>query len=177
MSQNGPGFLTPTQRKYLEADEEWRKQKRKENPNIRRRIRQAMDGAEEDWARVLASDARLLDGLDMTQERIVNETYTRTPEKVETGLKSVLAQKSKYAGDNPVGLDLDGESPEEVLDSLEEEKSKIRDLIGRSVVEALTDSGDDVEGLSDEQSRRFIEIVFPDKEKVQEIIVEEFSER
>lgn len=173
MAQDSPGFLTKTHREYLEADDETRKQMRKQNPNIPRRIRGRLSGAEEDWARVVASDANLLSGFDLTKQRVGNGMSIRTDDKVQTGLKAVLGQAKAY--DNNDVIDLEGKSPDKVLDDLENNKDELREYMAKCVVRSLIDSSEDIEGFSDSQLRRFVEIVFPSEQEAQEIIVEEFS--
>ncbi|WP_436910323.1 hypothetical protein [Halosimplex marinum] len=175
MVQGNPGFLTDSQREYLAASEEERKKMREKNPNITRRIRQSLNGAQEDWARVFESDADLFDGWDLTKERTINTIYQRKDEKVLSGVKSSIAQSKAYGSDDLV--DLDGETPDELLNEMEKNQSQLRNFVAKSVVQGLTDSGEDIEGFSDEQMRRLIEIVFPEKEKVEDTIVEEFSDR
>jgi len=172
MAEGNPGFLTDTHREYLAADDERRKEMRKKNPNIPRRIRGRLNGAEEDWALIMSSDANLLDGLDMTTQR-VGSVATRTDEKVQTGLKAMLGQANAYSNNDVI--DLEGESPDKVLDDLENKQDRLREYMAKCVVRSLIDSSEDIEGFSDEQLRRFVEIVFPSEQQAQEIIVEEFS--
>jgi hypothetical protein len=173
MSQGNPGFLTDTHREYLAADNKKRKEMRERNPNIPRRIRGRLNGAEEDWALIMSSDANLLKGLDMTTQRVGSMT-TRTDAKVQTGLKAMLGQASAYSNNDVI--DLEGKSPDKVLDDLERKQDQMREYMAKCVVRSLIDSSEDIEGFSDEQLRRFVEIVFPSEQQAQEIIIEEFSD-
>lgn len=178
MAQDYPGFLTETQREYLAASDEKRKKMREANPNITGNIRRRLNGVEKDWNVIFLSDANCVNGIDMTESKITDGNpplYSRTNEKVQTGLKATLAQAHRY-GNNDI-IDLDGKSPDKVLDDLENKQEKMREYMAKSVIRGLIDSSEDVEGFSDAQLRRLIEIVFPEKEQTQEIIVEEFSNR
>jgi hypothetical protein len=174
MAQDYPGFLRENQREYLKASEAERKEMRKDNPNIPRRIRKRLNGAEKDWGLVYASDADVAN-VDLTKERVMNNQYTRTKDKIERGIENAKAQKQAYIGDDL--FDLDGKSVDECLDQLEGKQSEMRQFMGEAIIESIIDFGGEADAFTDEQLRRFVEIIYPEKDETLEIVEERLSNR
>lgn len=174
MGQDYPGFLTATHREYLSATESERREMRKKNPNISRRIRERMNGAKKDWALIYQSEASVVGDVDLTREHVGERLQLQTDSSISSGIESAQAQKRAYMGDGLV--ELDGKTVDECLDELEGEQSEVHRVVAESIVESLIDFENEADVFSKEEMERFVDLIYPEKEEALEIVAEKLSD-